>query len=201
MTDADRPMILRPGAMTKEDLESVIGPVFIDRHLVSSDEVPKAPGMKYKHYSPNEPVIIVDGERNLWEKAIKTYKEQGEKKIKDDKDKFKWIEELKELKDAPEDSKNFINHLKMDFFNDRIFIFTPQGDVVDMPEDSTPIDFAYMIHSDIGDHTSGAKINGKMSPIFSKLKNGDISSIFYETRSDLIMLKRVCTHWRPVNND
>lgn len=79
MTDADRPMILRPGAMTKEDLESVIGPVFIDRHLVSSDEVPKAPGMKYKHYSPNEPVIIVDGERNLWEKAIKTYKEQGEK--------------------------------------------------------------------------------------------------------------------------
>lgn len=105
------------------------------------------------------------------------YKEQGEKKIKDDKDKFKWIEELKELKDAPEDSKNFINHLKMDFFNDRIFIFTPQGDVVDMPEDSTPIDFAYMIHSDIGDHTSGAKINGKMSPIFSKLKNGDIVEI------------------------
>lgn len=105
------------------------------------------------------------------------YKEQGEKKIKDDKDKFKWIEELKELKYAPEDPKKFINHLKMDFFNDRIFIFTPQGDVIDMPEDSTPIDFAYAIHSDIGDHTAGAKINGKMSPIFSKLKNGDIVEI------------------------
>src|SRR3989339_821977 len=105
------------------------------------------------------------------------YKEQGEKKVKDDKDKFKWIEELKELKYSPDDPKNFFNHLKMDFFNDRIFIFTPQGDVIDMPEDSTPIDFAYSIHSDIGDHTSGAKINGKMSPIFSKLKNGDIVEI------------------------
>ncbi|MFZ3011799.1 MAG: RelA/SpoT family protein [Minisyncoccia bacterium] len=105
------------------------------------------------------------------------YKEQGEKKVRDDKDKFKWIEELKELKYVPEDPKNFINHLKMDFFNDRIFIFTPQGDVIDMPEDSTPIDFAYAIHSDIGDHTSGAKINGKMSTIFSKLKNGDIVEI------------------------
>jgi len=105
------------------------------------------------------------------------YKEQGEKKVRDDKDKFKWIEELKELKYSPDDPKNFFNHLKMDFFNDRIFIFTPQGDVIDMPEDSTPIDFAYSIHSDIGDHTSGAKINGKMSTIFSKLKNGDIVEI------------------------
>ena len=105
------------------------------------------------------------------------YKEQGEKKVRDDKDKFKWIEELKELKYSPDDPKNFFNHLKMDFFNDRIFIFTPQGDVIDMPEDSTPIDFAYAIHSDIGDHTSGAKINGKMSTIFSKLKNGDIVEI------------------------
>ena len=107
------------------------------------------------------------------------YKEIGEKKVQDSKhkDKFKWIEELKELKYSPEDPKKFIEHLKMDFFNDRIFIFTPQGDVIDMPEDSTPLDFAYAVHSDVGDHTSGAKINSKMSPIFSKLKNGDIVEI------------------------
>lgn len=105
------------------------------------------------------------------------YKEYGSKKIKDDKLKFKWIEELKDLNYAPDDPKNFIEHLKMDFFNDRIFIFTPEGDVVDLPEDSNPIDFAYSIHSDIGDHVSGAKINGKMSQIFSKLKNGDIVEI------------------------
>jgi GTP pyrophosphokinase len=106
-----------------------------------------------------------------------SYKEQGRKKARKDKDKFKWIEELKELKYSPDDPKKFIDHLKMDFFNDRIFIFTPKGDVVDMPEDSTPIDFAYSIHSDIGDHIFGAKINNKMSPIFSKLKNGDIVEI------------------------
>jgi GTP pyrophosphokinase len=105
------------------------------------------------------------------------YKEQGNKKVKDDKNKFKWIEELKELKYLPNDPKKFIDHLKMDFFNDRIFVFTPQGDVIDLPEDSSPIDFAYSIHSDIGDHTSSAKINNKMSPLYTKLKNGDIVEI------------------------
>jgi GTP pyrophosphokinase len=65
----------------------------------------------------------------------------------------------------------------MDFFSDRIFIFTPKGDVIDMPEESTPIDFAYSIHTDIGNHIFGAKINGKMSQIFTKLKNGDIVEI------------------------
>ena len=105
------------------------------------------------------------------------YKEHGSKKTIDNKSKFKWIEELKNLNYAPNEPKKFIEHLKMDFFNDRIFIFTPKGDVVDLPEDSSPIDFAYSIHSDIGDHISGAKINGKMSQIFSKLKNGDIVEI------------------------
>jgi GTP pyrophosphokinase len=105
------------------------------------------------------------------------YKERTGKKIKDDKDKFKWIEELKELHYTPGKPQNFIEHLKTDFFNDRIFVFTPQGDVIDLPEGSCPLDFAYSIHSDIGDHTSSAKVNGKMVPIFSKLKNGDIVDI------------------------
>ena len=106
------------------------------------------------------------------------YKEQKSgKKTQNDKNKFKWIEELKELNYTPDNPKNFIDHLKMDFFNDRIFIFTPKGDVIDLPEDSCPLDFAYSIHSDIGNHTSGAKINGKMSQIFTKLKNGDIVEI------------------------
>ncbi len=94
-----------------------------------------------------------------------------------DKSKFAWIEELKELNYNPNEPQKFIEHLKTDFFNNRIFIFTPKGDVVDLPEDSTPIDFAYTIHSDIGDHTFGAKINGKMSQLFTKLKNGDIVEI------------------------
>ena len=106
------------------------------------------------------------------------YKEHGgSKKLKDDKDKFKCIEELKDLHYVPGKPKNFIEHLKTDFFSDRIFIFTPQGDVIDLPEGSCPLDFAYSVHSDIGNHTFGAKVNGKMVPIFSTLKNGDIVEI------------------------
>jgi guanosine-3',5'-bis(diphosphate) 3'-pyrophosphohydrolase len=105
------------------------------------------------------------------------YKEQGAKKVKDDKTKFKWIKDLKELNYTPGNPENFLEQIKTDFFNNRIFIFTPKGDVIDLPEDSTPLDFAYAIHSDIGDHTFGAKINSKMSPIYSKLKNGDIVEI------------------------
>jgi GTP pyrophosphokinase len=106
------------------------------------------------------------------------YKEtESGKKSHYDKEKFKWIEELKNLNYNPDDPASFLEHLKMDFFNDRIFIFTPKGDVVDLPEDSTPIDFAYSIHSDIGDHIAGAKVNGKMVQIFSKLKNRDIVEI------------------------
>lgn len=111
------------------------------------------------------------------------YKESNSKKSRDDKSKFKWIEELKELKYSPDDPKKFIDHLKTDFFNDRIFIFTPKGDVIDLPENSTPIDFAYSIHSDIGDHIFGAKINSKMSHIFTKLKNGDIVEIITNKNS------------------
>lgn len=105
------------------------------------------------------------------------YKENGSKKAEVDKSKFKWIEELKNLNYSPGEPKNFIEQVKTDFFNDRIFIFTPKGDVVDLPEDSTPIDFAYSIHTDIGNHIFGAKINGKMSQLFTKLKNGDIVEI------------------------
>ncbi len=105
------------------------------------------------------------------------YKEDGDKKAKHDKSKFEWIEELKDLKEIAIEPKKFTENLKMDFFNDRIFVFTPQGDVVDLPDSSSAIDFAYAIHSDIGNHISGAKINGKMSPFSVKLKNNDIIQI------------------------
>ncbi|MFA6510350.1 MAG: RelA/SpoT family protein [Candidatus Paceibacterota bacterium] len=110
--------------------------------------------------------------------AHSTYKESFDKKVEKNKNKLKWIDELKEYNDAtPDRPEKFIDHLKMDFFNDRIFVFTPRGDVIDMPEESTPIDFAYSIHSDIGDHAASAKVNGKMVTLFSPLKNGDIVEI------------------------
>lgn len=105
------------------------------------------------------------------------YKENCQEKIKKDKNKFDWIEELKELNYNPNKPQTFFDNLKTDFFSDRIFILTPKGDVVDLPENSSPIDFAYAIHSDIGDHIFGVKVNNKMVQIYSTLKNGDIVEI------------------------
>jgi len=105
------------------------------------------------------------------------YKENKGKKINDDKSKFEWLDELKDLKSVEGKPEKFIEHLKTDFFNDRIFIFTPKGDVVDLPKDSSPIDFAYAIHTDVGNHIMSAKVNGKISQIFAKLKNADIVEI------------------------
>lgn len=79
ITDPKNPTILRPGGISKTELEEKIGFVTVDQHLVSSEETPKAPGMKYKHYSPNEPVIIVDGNSQLWQSAIAHYQSLGEK--------------------------------------------------------------------------------------------------------------------------
>ncbi len=82
-----------------------------------------------------------------------------------------WIKELVEYqKDAGEE---FVDDIKSDFFEERIFVFTPKGDVIDLPKDSCVVDFAYAIHTDIGDHIAGAKINGKFVSITSVLENGD----------------------------
>ena len=105
------------------------------------------------------------------------YKENVENKNKSYKSKFDWVEELKDFNSNKNEPKKFIEDLKTDFFNNRIFVLTPKGDVVDLPEDSSPIDFAYMIHSDIGNHISSSKINGKIAPITTKIKNCDIVEI------------------------
>lgn len=82
-----------------------------------------------------------------------------------------WVKELVEYQKEAGDE--FVDDIKNDFFEERIFVFTPKGDVIDLPKDSSVIDFAYAIHSDIGDHMSGAKVNGKFVAITTVLKNGD----------------------------
>ena len=83
---------------------------------------------------------------------------------------------LAELATAHSDigSAEFVEGLKEDFFSRRVFVFTPQGDVIDLPAGSTPIDFAYAIHSDLGEHLQGAKVNGKLASFDTELNNGDI---------------------------
>ncbi len=106
------------------------------------------------------------------------YKENDQKNPKQMlKKKFAWIGELKELQKVVAEPGKFLENLKMDFFKDRIFIYTPKGDVIDLPEDSSPIDFAYAVHSHIGNHAAGATINGKYSALKTKLKSGDIVQI------------------------
>jgi GTP pyrophosphokinase len=105
------------------------------------------------------------------------YKEKIKLENADLKKQYEWVEQLRDTQGEINGTDNFFKSLKMDFFQNRVFVFTPQGDVIDLPEDSTPIDFAYHIHSDIGDSATGAKINGKFLALDSKLKSGDICEI------------------------
>lgn len=88
-----------------------------------------------------------------------------------------WLTELANAHADIAGSEEFVDGLKEDFFSHRVFVFTPQGDVIDLPAASTPIDFAYAVHSDIGNHLQGAKVNGKLVSFDTPLNNGDIVEV------------------------
>lgn len=91
--------------------------------------------------------------------------------------KMNWLRQMVNLQQELSDPKEYFEALKVDIFSDEVFVFTPKGDVVDLPKGSNPIDFAYRIHTEVGHHCVGAKVNGKMVPLEYKLKNGDIVSV------------------------
>lgn len=91
--------------------------------------------------------------------------------------KFEWIKDLVDWQKGISDNKQYLKSLTIDFFENRIFVFTPEGDVIDLPEGSTPIDFAYHVHSWIGDHCSGVKINNRIASLDTQIKNGDVIEI------------------------
>jgi GTP pyrophosphokinase len=93
---------------------------------------------------------------------------------------LKWVKELTKWKKEFEENQKFLESLKIDVFQNRIFIFTPKGDVIDLPENSTPIDFAYNLHTDLGDKCMGAKVNDKMARLDTKLLNGDVVEIIID---------------------
>ncbi|SFG06777.1 RelA/SpoT family protein [Sporolactobacillus nakayamae] len=106
------------------------------------------------------------------------YKEGKVKNINNKfEDKLTWFREILEYQNETDDAKQFMESLKMDFFSDTVFVFTPKGDVIELPVGSVPIDFAYRIHTEIGNKTVGAKVNGKMVPLDYKLKTGDIVDV------------------------
>lgn len=88
-------------------------------------------------------------------------------------EKIAWLRQLMEWRQDVSDANEFVDSMKTDVFNDRVYVFTPQGEVIDLPSGSTPIDFAYSIHTDIGHRCRGAKVDGRLVPLDYKLKNGE----------------------------
>jgi guanosine-3',5'-bis(diphosphate) 3'-pyrophosphohydrolase len=98
-------------------------------------------------------------------------------------DKLAWLRETLEWQKDIEDPQEFLNTLKTELFEDEVYVFTPKGKIQVLPRGATPIDFAYSIHEEIGNHMTGCKINSKMMPIVTKLKNGDIVEILTSDKS------------------
>ena len=98
-------------------------------------------------------------------------------------DKLAWLRESLEWQKDMQDPEEFLNTLKTELFEDEVYVFTPKGDIKVLPRDATPIDFAYNIHEQIGHRMTGCKVNSKMIPIITKLKNGDIIEIITSDNS------------------
>ncbi len=109
------------------------------------------------------------------------YKE-GESDEEFDK-KLAWLREVLEWQSEAPDPHEFMESLRIDVFSDEVFVFTPDGDVIELPADSTPIDFAYRIHTEVGHKCVGAKINGRIAPLDTELQNGDIVEILTSKQS------------------
>ncbi|OGI77076.1 hypothetical protein A3C57_02640 [Candidatus Nomurabacteria bacterium RIFCSPHIGHO2_02_FULL_33_12] len=94
-----------------------------------------------------------------------------------DNDQYSWIKELRDTQNNEGDIKNFFKNLKTDFFHDRVFAFTPKGEIVNLPEDGSVLDFAFGVHSEIGMHAEAGEVNGKYAKLDHKLRNGDVVKI------------------------
>jgi guanosine-3',5'-bis(diphosphate) 3'-pyrophosphohydrolase len=96
--------------------------------------------------------------------------------------KFAWLRQLLDLHGDLRDPGEWLDSLKLDLFKDQVFVFTPKGDVIDLPAGSTPVDFAYRIHTQVGHHCVGARVNGRMVPLNYVFRNGDVADIITSSR-------------------
>ena len=112
------------------------------------------------------------------------YKESGgPNALKPEDEKFTWLRQLLEWQNDLKDSQEYIDSLKDNLFEDDVYVFTPQGDVVALARGATPVDFAYRIHTEVGNHIKGAKVNGRWSVLDTSLHNGDIVEIITSKNS------------------
>jgi GTP diphosphokinase / guanosine-3',5'-bis(diphosphate) 3'-diphosphatase len=105
------------------------------------------------------------------------YKEGGRKSDPGFEQKLSWLRQLLEWHQELQDPREFVHSVKIDLFQNEVFVFTPKGDVIDLPAGATPLDFAFRIHTDVGYHTVGAKVNGRLVPLSHALQSGDIVEV------------------------
>ncbi len=142
---------------------------------------------------------VIGDEGEIFEVQIRTYEmhrtaeygiaahwkyKEGKSKTESFDKKLAWLRQLLEWQSDLKDPKDFMETLKIDFFTDEVFVFTPRGDVINLPEGSTLIDFAYRVHTDIGNSCVGAKINGRIVPLNYQLRNGNIVEIITSVNSN-----------------
>jgi len=101
------------------------------------------------------------------------YKEGGRTTDKAFEERINWLRRMMEWRSEVSDAQEFVEGMKTDVFQDRVYVFTPRGDIIDLAAGSTPIDFAYHVHTDIGHRCRGARVNGKLVPLYQELKTGD----------------------------
>jgi GTP pyrophosphokinase len=101
------------------------------------------------------------------------YKERSSKRDEAYEQRINWLRKLMDWRQEVENANQFVERMKTDVFQDRIYVFTPRGDIIDLPAGSTPIDFAYQVHTEIGNRCRGARVNGKLVPLDYSLKTGD----------------------------
>jgi GTP pyrophosphokinase len=113
------------------------------------------------------------------------YKEAGHSssKLTSDDEKFTWLRQLLDWPSDLKDAQEFLDNVRKNLFEDEVFVFTPQGDVIALTQKSTPVDFAYRIHTEVGNHCAGAKVNGRIVTLDTPLRNGDIVEIINQKSS------------------
>lgn len=113
-------------------------------------------------------------EADLGVAAHWAYKEDGSKKVNvKDLTQYRWLRELLDILEQDHRPEDFLENTKLELFQDKVFVFSPKGDLIELPNGATPVDFAYAVHSDVGDKCVGAKISGRIAPLNTKLSNGD----------------------------